>query len=113
MKTFLISGAAGGLGGQLVAAALKAGHNVLATDLDPDRISGPDEHRDRLRVRAADVTSNAPVVRRSYGGTFGVLAVGVLAYAVLQSLVSPVLPTIQHSLHTSQNTVTSSGKDRR
>jgi NAD(P)-dependent dehydrogenase (short-subunit alcohol dehydrogenase family) len=59
VKTFLISGAAGGLGGQLVAAALKAGHNVLATDLDPDRISGPDEHRDRLRVRATDVTSNA------------------------------------------------------
>jgi EmrB/QacA subfamily drug resistance transporter len=52
------------------------------------------------------VTSNAPAARRSYGGTFGVLAVGVLAYAVLQSLVSPVLPTIQHSLHTSQNTVT-------
>jgi EmrB/QacA subfamily drug resistance transporter len=52
------------------------------------------------------VTSNAPVVRRSYGGTFGVLAVGVIAYSVLQSLVSPVLTTIQHSLHTSQNTVT-------
>jgi EmrB/QacA subfamily drug resistance transporter len=52
------------------------------------------------------VTSNAPGVRRSYGGTFGVLASGVIAYSVLQSLVSPVLTTIQHSLHTSQNTVT-------
>ena len=52
------------------------------------------------------MTSNAPAARRSYGGTFGVLAVGVIAYSVLQSLVSPVLTTIQHSLHTSQNTVT-------
>ena len=34
------------------------------------------------------------------------LAIGVLAYAVLQSLVTPVLPTLQHSLHTSQTTVT-------
>jgi EmrB/QacA subfamily drug resistance transporter len=52
------------------------------------------------------VTSNAPAARRSYGGTFGVLAAGVVAYSVLQSLVSPVLTTIQHSLGTSQNTVT-------
>ncbi len=65
-----------------------------------------------LPVKLTGVTSDALTVngqvqvRRSYGGTFGVLAVGVLAYAVLQSLVSPVLPTIQHSLHTSQNTVT-------
>jgi EmrB/QacA subfamily drug resistance transporter len=65
-----------------------------------------------LPVKLGDVTSEAVVVsgqvqaRRSHGGTFGVLAVGVLAYSVLQSLVSPVLPTIQHSLHTSQNTVT-------
>src|ERR1700728_3993173 len=42
----------------------------------------------------------------SYQRTFAVLAVGVGAYALLQSLVIPVLPTIQHSLHTSQNTVT-------
>ncbi len=31
---------------------------------------------------------------------------GTIAYALLQSLVSPVLPTIQHELHTTQNTVT-------
>jgi EmrB/QacA subfamily drug resistance transporter len=54
----------------------------------------------------AVATSGQVQVRRSHTGTFGVLAVGVLAYSVLQSLVSPVLPTIQHSLHTSQNTVT-------
>jgi EmrB/QacA subfamily drug resistance transporter len=38
--------------------------------------------------------------------TFLVLAVAVTAYSLLQSLVLPVLPTIQASLHTSQNTVT-------
>jgi EmrB/QacA subfamily drug resistance transporter len=38
--------------------------------------------------------------------TFAVLAAGVSAYALLQSLVTPVLPTIQESLHTNQNTVT-------
>jgi EmrB/QacA subfamily drug resistance transporter len=35
-----------------------------------------------------------------------VLATAVAAYALLQSLVVPVLPTIQAGLHTSQNTVT-------
>ncbi|WP_225847138.1 MFS transporter [Streptomyces sp. HPF1205] len=38
--------------------------------------------------------------------TFAVLAVSVSAYALLQSLVTPVLPTIQADLHTTQNTVT-------
>jgi EmrB/QacA subfamily drug resistance transporter len=38
--------------------------------------------------------------------TFAVLATSVAAYALLQSLVIPVLPTIQTGLHTSQNTVT-------
>ena len=38
--------------------------------------------------------------------TFAVLAVGVGAYALLQSLVTPVLPTIQAALHTSQANVT-------
>jgi EmrB/QacA subfamily drug resistance transporter len=38
--------------------------------------------------------------------TFTVLMTSVLAYSLLQSLVFPVLPTIQASLHTSQNTVT-------
>jgi EmrB/QacA subfamily drug resistance transporter len=38
--------------------------------------------------------------------TFTVLAAGVGAFALLQSLVTPVLPTIQTALHTSQNTVT-------
>jgi EmrB/QacA subfamily drug resistance transporter len=38
--------------------------------------------------------------------TFAVLAAGVAAYALLQSLVTPVLPTIQEALHTSQSNVT-------
>ncbi len=44
--------------------------------------------------------------RASYKATFTVLLLGVSAYALLQSLVLPVLPTIQHDLHTSQSVVT-------
>ena len=46
------------------------------------------------------------VERASYKVTFAVLVIGSMAYALLQSLVVPVLPTIQHEFHTSQNTVT-------
>jgi EmrB/QacA subfamily drug resistance transporter len=38
--------------------------------------------------------------------TFAVLAMGIAAFALLQSLVVPVLTTVQHELHTSQDTVT-------
>ncbi|MCU1527291.1 MAG: transporter [Frondihabitans sp.] len=38
--------------------------------------------------------------------TFAVLAVGVGAFSLLQSLVTPVLPTIQAALHTTQSDVT-------
>jgi EmrB/QacA subfamily drug resistance transporter len=38
--------------------------------------------------------------------TFAVLAAGIGAFALLQSLVVPVLTTVQHELHTSQDTVT-------
>ena len=44
--------------------------------------------------------------RVHYQLTFAVLAIGISAYALLQSLVTPVLPTLQHDLHTTQNTVT-------
>ena len=44
--------------------------------------------------------------RSNYRATFIVLATAVGGYALLQSLVIPVLPTIQAGLHTSQNTVT-------
>jgi MFS family permease len=38
--------------------------------------------------------------------TFAVLSAASIGYALLQSLVVPVLPTLQHGLHTSQNNVT-------
>ncbi|MFC4531520.1 MFS transporter [Sphaerisporangium dianthi] len=38
--------------------------------------------------------------------TFVVLSAAAASFAMLQSLVSPVLPTIQHDLHTTQSTVT-------
>ncbi len=38
--------------------------------------------------------------------TFAVLAAGVSAFSLLQSMVNPVLPTIQAALHTDQRTVT-------
>jgi EmrB/QacA subfamily drug resistance transporter len=44
--------------------------------------------------------------RTNYRVTFTVLATAVAGFALLQSLVIPVLPTIQAGLHTSQNSVT-------
>ena len=44
--------------------------------------------------------------RANYKVTFVVLLLGGSAYALLQSLVIPALPTIQHSLHTTQDAVT-------
>ncbi|HEX8766957.1 MAG TPA: MFS transporter, partial [Jatrophihabitans sp.] len=44
--------------------------------------------------------------RARYQLTFVVLAAGVGTFSLLQSLVSPVLALLQHSLHTSQSTVT-------
>ena len=41
-----------------------------------------------------------------YRVTFTVLCLGVSAFSLLQSMVNPVLPTIQHALHTDQRTVT-------
>ena len=37
-------------------------------------------------------------VRQHYGVTLAVLALGALSYALLQSLVAPALPEIQHEL---------------
>jgi EmrB/QacA subfamily drug resistance transporter len=44
--------------------------------------------------------------RSHYRATFVVLAASVAAFALLQSLVVPVLSTLQHDLGTTQNTVT-------
>jgi EmrB/QacA subfamily drug resistance transporter len=38
--------------------------------------------------------------------TFAVLATGAGVFSMLQSLVAPALPTVQHALHTSQSTAT-------
>jgi EmrB/QacA subfamily drug resistance transporter len=38
--------------------------------------------------------------------TFAALVIGAVAYALLQSMVVPVLPTIEHNFHTSQDNVT-------
>src|ERR1700737_5002619 len=50
------------------------------------------------------MTAETP--RTRYGVTFAVLAAATAAFTLLQSLVIPVLPTIQAGLHTSQNSVT-------
>jgi EmrB/QacA subfamily drug resistance transporter len=47
-----------------------------------------------------------PPHRQHYGITLSALALGGLAYALLQSLVAPALPEIQHSLHASESGVT-------
>jgi EmrB/QacA subfamily drug resistance transporter len=44
--------------------------------------------------------------RAHYQVTFGVLSLGVAAFALLQSLVIPVLTTVQHQLHTTQGAAT-------
>lgn len=44
--------------------------------------------------------------RIHYGLTFAVLAVAAMAYGLLQSLILPALPTLEHALHTSSSTVT-------
>lgn len=44
--------------------------------------------------------------RKSTRPTFAVLATGAGVFAMLQSLIAPALPTVQHALHTSQSTAT-------
>lgn len=48
----------------------------------------------------------APEARTHHQVTFAVLAAGVAAYALLQSLITPVLTTVQQHLHTTQSTAT-------
>lgn len=44
---------------------------------------------------------DTPTTRQHYNVTFALLATAVTGYALLQSLVAPALPDIQHALHTS------------
>ncbi|MEA2418987.1 MAG: hypothetical protein QOE60_1193 [Thermoleophilaceae bacterium] len=48
---------------------------------------------------------NEPV-RQHYNITLGVLALAALSYALLQTMVAPALPAIQHDLHASTTSVT-------
>ena len=43
--------------------------------------------------------------RRHYNITFALLAIAGVSYALLQSLVAPALPDLQHALHTSESSV--------
>jgi MFS family permease len=43
--------------------------------------------------------------RQHYNVTFTLLAIAGVSYALLQSLVAPALPELQHALHTSENSV--------
>ena len=43
--------------------------------------------------------------RQHYNITFALLAIAGVSYALLQSLVAPALPNIEHALHTSENSV--------
>jgi EmrB/QacA subfamily drug resistance transporter len=52
-----------------------------------------------------DDTSAAPDDRQHYGITFAVLAMAGVSFALLQSLVAPALPAIQHDLHTTATSV--------
>jgi EmrB/QacA subfamily drug resistance transporter len=47
----------------------------------------------------------ASAPRQHYNVTFWILASGAISYALLQSLVIPALPQLQHSLHTSETSV--------
>jgi EmrB/QacA subfamily drug resistance transporter len=46
-----------------------------------------------------------PADRQHHNITFALLAIAGVSYALLQSLVAPALPEIQHALHTSENSV--------
>ncbi|HEY1636280.1 MAG TPA: MFS transporter [Acidimicrobiales bacterium] len=50
-------------------------------------------------------TADEDAPRQHYRVTFGVLAIGTLAYVLMQTMVLPALATIQHDLHTSESAV--------
>lgn len=75
-RTYLVTGAAGGIGGAICERLLAAGHDVVAT------ARRPGEARDRLRWAAADLATEegrAAVVAACTGGIDGIVtAAGVL-----------------------------------
>jgi EmrB/QacA subfamily drug resistance transporter len=66
-------------------------------------------HKRNDTIDTKDVPTHAivpRVPRTRYQVTLAVLAIAGISYALLQSLVVPALPEIQHSLHASQSSVT-------
>ncbi len=71
-------------------------------------------HRSLSGRSACSVSFPVPIcsVRRGFSCptstrlTFAVLATGAGVFSMLQSLIAPALPTVQHALNTSQSTVT-------
>src|SRR5947209_19248816 len=60
----------------------------------------------RSEAKAGDRMSRRPGgARQHYNVTFALLALAAISYALLQSLVAPALPDIQHALHTSESSV--------
>ena len=59
-----------------------------------------ERHGARLRVSNPERQH-----RQHYNVTFALLAIAGGSYALLQSLVAPALPDIQHALHTSESSV--------
>jgi NAD(P)-dependent dehydrogenase (short-subunit alcohol dehydrogenase family) len=72
--TAVISGAAGGLGTELVKILLDNGFNVIAADLDQKRLSSLPDH-ERLTCRAVDVTGYEDV--RSFAEELSVTGINV------------------------------------
>ncbi len=56
-------------------------------------------------IHEVDLPGSGAPARRHYKVTFALLALAAVSYALLQSLVAPALPEIQHALHTSVNSV--------
>src|SRR5581483_5255297 len=64
------------------------------------------EYRSLRPRRASAITSSLADEERQHPGiTFAVLALAGVSYSLLQSLVAPALPDIQHALHTSEDGV--------
>src|SRR4029079_8398356 len=57
----------------------------------------------RSRPRPRSESESHPMPRKSTRLTFAVLATGAGVFSMLQSLIAPALPTVQHALHTSQS----------
>jgi NAD(P)-dependent dehydrogenase (short-subunit alcohol dehydrogenase family) len=58
-KVWLVTGAGRGLGVDIVRAALAAGHEVMATGRNPDKVAAAFDRRDDLATVALDVTDPA------------------------------------------------------